>query len=113
MVRAPETQARLQKAKIKMLEQQATDLMESKKQMADQVADLQRQIKIEKEDNKLMRKRVQILESDTRRQGARQTELSSAGGGAVGGSGSSAVEQFEKLAEVSIHSSNYFIIFTK
>ena len=98
--KAPETQARLQKAKIKMLEQQAADLMESRKQLIEQVSDMQRQIKIEKEDNKLMKRRVQILESDSRRQGGSQRTVADAASSVVvAGGGGSAVEQLEVLTQ--------------
>mmetsp|Transcript_20401 Transcript_20401/g.18538 ORF Transcript_20401/g.18538 Transcript_20401/m.18538 type:complete len:332 (-) Transcript_20401:111-1106(-) len=65
--KAPETASRLMKAKIKMLEKQLEDSNQIRKHMNDQIIDLQRQIKVEKEETKQLKKRIQILETDNRR----------------------------------------------
>eukprot|EP01035_Chromulina_nebulosa_P019194 gene19194-25040_t len=65
--KAPETASRLMKAKIKMLEKQLEDSSQIRKHMNDQIVDLQRQIKVEKEETKQLKKRIQILETDNRR----------------------------------------------
>jgi hypothetical protein len=49
--------ARLQKAKVKMLEKQLEDGVEMRKHLNDQITDLQKQLKTEREENKKMKKR--------------------------------------------------------
>lgn len=55
--RAPETQVRYFKAKVKVLEKQVEDFSEIRKQLNDQVSDLQKQLKAEKDETKLLKKR--------------------------------------------------------
>lgn len=64
---APNTQARFQQAKLKMLSKQVEDSAEIRKQLNDQIADIQKQLKIEREENKNLKKRIQLLESDNKR----------------------------------------------
>lgn len=55
--KAPENQIRYFRAKVKMLEQQLEGMNENKRQMNDQIAELNSKLKTEKEDNKLLKKR--------------------------------------------------------
>jgi hypothetical protein len=59
---------RYQKAKIRMLTQQAEESKSIRKKLMDQTADLQRQLKFEREEKKKFVKRIQLLETDNRRQ---------------------------------------------
>jgi hypothetical protein len=54
---APDTAARIQKAKIKALTKQLEDTKDLRKQLLEQVNDLQKQLKNERDDNKQLRKR--------------------------------------------------------
>jgi hypothetical protein len=65
--RAPDTSARYQKAKLKMLTKQLEDSLELRKQLTETVTDLQRQLKNEREENKKNRKRIQLLEAESKR----------------------------------------------
>lgn len=55
--KAPDAQSRFLKAKVKMLEKQVSDHTEIRKQLNEQVSDLQKQLKLEKDETKLLRKR--------------------------------------------------------
>ena len=66
--KAPVAQERYQKAKIRMLTQQVEESKSVHKKMMEQANDLQRQLKFEREETKKLRKRIQILETDSRRQ---------------------------------------------
>lgn len=55
--KAPETQIRYHKAKSKMLEQQVAEFGEIRRQLNEQVNDLQKLLKVEKEENKQLKKR--------------------------------------------------------
>lgn len=57
---------RYQKAKVKMLEKQVEDFGEIRRQLTEQVNDLQRQLKVEKEDNKQLKKRSVNADTMTR-----------------------------------------------
>eukprot|EP00602_Paraphysomonas_sp_CaronLab_P004795 CAMPEP_0185023840 /NCGR_PEP_ID=MMETSP1103-20130426/6467_1 /TAXON_ID=36769 /ORGANISM="Paraphysomonas bandaiensis, Strain Caron Lab Isolate" /LENGTH=335 /DNA_ID=CAMNT_0027556607 /DNA_START=66 /DNA_END=1070 /DNA_ORIENTATION=+ len=67
---APDTAARIQKAKLKALTKQLEDSKDMRKKLMEQVNDLQRQLKSERDENKLLNKRVQLLEAENRRSGA-------------------------------------------
>jgi hypothetical protein len=54
---APDTTARIQKARLKGLTKQLEESKELRKQLMEQMNDLQRQLKSEREDNKQLRKR--------------------------------------------------------
>ena len=64
---APDTAVRYQKARLKMLSKQLEDSVEMRKQLTETVNDLQKQIRVEREENKKQRKRIQLLESDAKR----------------------------------------------
>jgi len=66
--KAPVAQERYQKAKIRMLTQQVEESKSVRKKMMEQANDLQRQLKFEREETRKLRKRIQILETDSRRQ---------------------------------------------
>jgi hypothetical protein len=54
---APDTTARIQKARLKGLTKQLEESKELRKQLMEQMNDLQRQLKSERDDNKQLRKR--------------------------------------------------------
>jgi chromosome segregation ATPase len=70
---APDTAARYQKARLKMLSKQLEDSVEMRKQLTETVNDLQKQLKNEREESKKSRKRIQLLESDAKRNSCRRT----------------------------------------
>ena len=55
--KVPDAGARFQKAKVKMLTKQLDDMTESKKRLSEQVDSLNHQLKNDREENKLLRKR--------------------------------------------------------
>ena len=57
---APETKLRYEQARIKLLTQQVRDGTEIRQSLLEQVSDLQRQLKDEKEENKKMKKRSEL-----------------------------------------------------
>lgn len=73
----------LQRAKVKMLEKQLDDATEIRKHLNDQITDLQKQLKVEREENKKMKKRVQLLESDNRRTNRQPVDAAIVDGSAV------------------------------
>lgn len=64
---APDTNARIQKARLKGLTKQLEDSKDLRKQLQDQISDLQKQLKCERDENKMMKKRINLLETDQRR----------------------------------------------
>ena len=64
---APAATERFYKAKIKMLTQQVNDGSEVRKKLTESVNDIQHQLKSEREETKKLRKRIQILETENRR----------------------------------------------
>mmetsp|Transcript_10202 Transcript_10202/g.9891 ORF Transcript_10202/g.9891 Transcript_10202/m.9891 type:complete len:354 (+) Transcript_10202:138-1199(+) len=65
--KAPDATARYQKARLKMLSKQVEDGTELRKQLSETANDLQRQLKNEREENKKSKKRIQLLEVETKR----------------------------------------------
>jgi hypothetical protein len=55
--RAPETQVRYFKAKLKMLEKQLEESLEARKGLNNQVSELQKSLKLEKDETKQLKKR--------------------------------------------------------
>lgn len=78
---APDTNARIQKARLKALSKQLDDSKGLRKQLQEQVNDLQRQLKSERDENKGLKKRVSILEAEQRRGGTPRSGSRSAKGG--------------------------------
>ena len=70
---APDMAARYQKARLKMLSKHLEDSVEMRKQLTETVNDLQKQLRNEREESKKNRKRVQLLESDAKRNSGRRT----------------------------------------
>jgi len=66
--------ARYLKAREKMLSKQVEDMSELKVHLNEQVSDLQRQLKTEREENKNLKKRIQILEVESKKGGRRNSE---------------------------------------
>ena len=66
--------ARYLKAREKMLSKQVEDMAELKVHLSEQVNDLQRQLKTEREENKNMKKRIQILELENKKSGRRNSD---------------------------------------
>jgi len=65
--KAPMATERYLKAKIRMLTQQNDEGTELRKKMSEQINDLQKQLKGEREESKKLRKRISILETENRR----------------------------------------------
>ncbi len=70
---APDTALRYQKARLKMLAKQLEDSVSLRQQLTEAVNDLQKQLHSEREENKKSRKRIQLLESDAKRNSGRRT----------------------------------------
>jgi chromosome segregation ATPase len=72
------------RAKIKVLTKQIEEDKSLRTKMTEQVSDLQRQLKAEREDSKNLKKRIQILELDSKKSatasGRRMSESGPAGG---------------------------------
>mmetsp|Transcript_20828 Transcript_20828/g.29841 ORF Transcript_20828/g.29841 Transcript_20828/m.29841 type:complete len:381 (+) Transcript_20828:73-1215(+) len=68
-IAATETAERFVKAKLKLLTKQLEDGVELRLKMEEQNKDLQRQLKTEREENKRLNKRIQIMETDLRKTG--------------------------------------------
>lgn len=62
-----EASMRYQNAKLKTLTKQVEDGLEIRKQLNDQINDLQKQLKIEREENKNIKKRIQTLEIESKK----------------------------------------------
>lgn len=69
---APETQARVNQARIKYLQKQVEDNADLRNQLYDQLKDVQKSLSIEREENKRLKKRLQVMEADTRRNANRR-----------------------------------------
>ena len=65
--KAPASNLRFQNAKLKVLTKQLDDEKELRQKMNEQIHDLQRQLKSEREDSKNYKKRIQVLELEQRR----------------------------------------------
>ena len=68
--REPLANAKYLKAREKLLQKQVEDGVEIRKHLNEQVSDLQKQLKVERDENKNLKKRVQILEVENKRQNA-------------------------------------------
>lgn len=72
------------KAKIKVLTKQIEEDKSLRVKMTEQVSDLQRQLKAEREDSKNLKKRIQVLELDSKKSatasGRRMSESASGSG---------------------------------
>ncbi len=66
--REPLANAKYLKAREKLLQKQVEDGLEIRKHLNEQVSDLQKQLKVERDENKNLKKRVQILEVENKRQ---------------------------------------------
>jgi hypothetical protein len=67
MPKAPEAASRFLKSKVNILNKQVEDGVELRKQLIDQVNDLQKQLKSEREENKRMKKKIQQLEIENKK----------------------------------------------
>ena len=65
--KAPAANLRFQNAKLKVLTKQLDDEKQLRQKMTEQINDLQRQLKTEREDSKNHKKRIQVLELEQRR----------------------------------------------
>ena len=65
--KAPESTIRYQKARIKVLTKQIDDGVILRKQMNEQILELQKQLKAERDENKTLRKRVSTVEIELKR----------------------------------------------
>eukprot|EP01039_Chlorochromonas_danica_P003800 gene3800-4150_t len=79
---APETADRYAKAKIAMLQKQVTEAADLRKKMEDQMRDLQTQLKIERDENRNLHKRIQQVEMELRK-GSRKAASAAFDGGAL------------------------------
>lgn len=70
--KAPETTIRYQKARINILMKQVDDAQQLKKQMSEQISELQKSVKVEREDNKSLKKRIGTLELELKRSASRR-----------------------------------------
>ena len=72
---APDAKLKYMKTREKVLSKQVEDANELRKAMNEQIFDLQRQLKVTQEDNKNLKKRIQILEIEGKRNlGKRPTD---------------------------------------
>lgn len=74
--KAPDAAMRYLKAQNKMLTKENENSLEIKKHLTEQVSDLQRQLNNEREENKNIKKRINLLETENKRNGGRQAVLS-------------------------------------
>jgi hypothetical protein len=73
--KAPDAAMRYLKAQNKMLTKENENSNEIKRHLTEQVSDLQRQLNNEREENKSIKKRINLLETENKRNGGRQAAL--------------------------------------